>query len=128
MNSKKVCHPIMAPVGLPLDLPPLEGKLMNLIFKDVCRVFGFRRADEEQIALDERSARVVDLLRLMQHYNLEFRGDMIASLVHLLYEHIADDAPSLLVSAKLAVLLAIQDLYRMSDEEIIRVGGPFLRS
>ncbi len=120
MNGNIIRLPF-APISLDGGLPRLNRPLMDLILRDVHMVLGLHRVHKEEEDLDECTASLLNLLYMMQRFNLHFRGKRGADLVHLFEERIPDEKSDLSVSAKLALLLAIQDLYRLSDDEIGRV-------
>lgn len=101
------------------NLPYLNSERLNIIFDHVYEVVGIYNS--KQKFYDNKLDDFLTMLQAMQLFNFFHRHDDTRGLFFLLNKTFNFERNSEGTTTWLALILAIQDLYRFSDEKLVAV-------
>lgn len=101
------------------NLPYLNPERLDIIFDHVYDTVGIYNS--KQNFSDEKLTDFITMLQAMQSFNHHHRPDDTRRLFYLLNGTFNFERNSEGTTAWLALILAIQDLYRFSDEKLVSV-------
>jgi len=103
------------------DLPDLNAKCINTIFNYVYDLENIKNENDGIIKNDVKLLALLDVFSAMQKYNYQFRPNDLRETYSIASKVIDFEINSEGTSLWLALILAIKELYGLSDTELIKI-------